>query len=46
MVGMHQVSLSELERQKRGAHPSTVRKLSKALGVLPRQLYEEEDEAT
>lgn len=31
-------TINDLERSKRGAYPSTVRKLSEALGVEPREL--------
>ncbi len=44
MTGLTQVTISELERQARGAHPSSVRKLANALGVLPKSLYGASDE--
>jgi transcriptional regulator with XRE-family HTH domain len=42
-AGLHQVSISELELENRGAHPSTVRKLAQALGVEPRVLFSAEE---
>ena len=40
-TGVAQATLSDLERGKRGARASTVRKLAAALGVEPRELMEE-----
>jgi transcriptional regulator with XRE-family HTH domain len=40
-TGVAQATLSDLERGKRGARASTVRKLAEALGVEPRELMEE-----
>ncbi len=40
-TGVAQATLSDLERGKRGARPSTVRKLAAALGVEPKELMEE-----
>ena len=41
-TGVAQATLSDLERGKRGARASTVRKLAEALGVTPKELMEEE----
>ncbi len=41
-TGVAQATLSDLERGKRGARASTVRKLAAALGLEPRELMEEE----
>ena len=41
-TGVAQATLSDLERGKRGARASTVRKLAEALGVEPKELMEEE----
>ena len=41
-TGVAQATLSDLERGKRGARASTVRKLAAALGVEPRELMEKE----
>ena len=40
-TGVAQATLSDLERGKRGARASTVRKLAAALGVKPKELMEE-----
>jgi transcriptional regulator with XRE-family HTH domain len=45
LSGVHYVTISELERGKRAAHPSTVRKLANALGVRPVDLYTPPEEA-
>jgi DNA-binding XRE family transcriptional regulator len=39
LSGVHYVTINELERGKRAAHASTVRKLCKALGARPVDLY-------
>ncbi len=44
MTGVAQASLSDLEQGKRGARPSTLRKLAEILGVEPRVLMKEEDQ--
>ena len=41
-TGVAQATLSDLERGKRAARASTVRKLAEALGVEPKELVEEE----
>jgi transcriptional regulator with XRE-family HTH domain len=41
IAGTTQVTISEIERGKRMAQPRTVRKLSDALGVEPRELIED-----
>jgi len=41
-TGVAQATLSDLERGKRGARASTLRKLAEALGVEPRDLMKEE----
>ncbi len=41
-TGVAQATLSDLERGKRGARASTVRKLAAALDVEPRELMEKE----
>ena len=41
-TGVAQATLSDLERGKRAARASTVRKLAEALGVEPKELMEEE----
>ena len=38
MTGVAQATLSDLERGKRGARASTLRKLAQALGVEPKEL--------
>ncbi len=40
-TGVAQATLSDLERGKRGARASTVRKLAAALGVEPKELMGE-----
>jgi len=40
-TGVAQATLSDLERGKRGARVSTVRKLAEVLGVEPRELMNE-----
>ena len=40
-TGVGQATLSDLERGKRGARASTLRKLAEALGVEPRELMDE-----
>ena len=40
-TGVAQATLSDLERGKRGARASTVRKLAEAWGVEPKELMEE-----
>ncbi len=40
-TGVAQATLSDLERGKRGARASTVRKLAEALGVEPKELIQE-----
>ena len=42
MTGVAQATLSDLERGKRGARTSTLRKLAEALGVEPKELMKEE----
>jgi transcriptional regulator with XRE-family HTH domain len=42
ITGVAQATLSDLERGKRGARASTIRKLADALGVEPKELMEEE----
>ncbi len=42
MTGVAQATLSDLERGKRGARSSTLRKLAEALGGEPRELIKEE----
>jgi len=41
MTGVAQDSISALETGKREAHPGTIRKLAKALGVEPTELLKE-----
>ncbi len=41
MTGVAQDSISTLETGKREAHPGTIRKLAKALGVEPTELLKE-----
>ncbi len=41
-TGVAQATLSDLERGKRGARASTVRKLAAALDVEPKELMKEE----
>lgn len=41
-TGVAQATLSDLERGKRGARASTLRKLAEALGVEPKELMREE----
>src|SRR5215216_433670 len=43
MTGVAQDSISALETGKREAHPETIRKLAKALGVNPRDLIKEQE---
>ena len=43
MTGVAQDSISALETGKREAHPGTIRKLAKALGVNPRDLIKEQE---
>ena len=42
ITGVAQATLSDLERGKRGARASTLRKLAEALGVEPKELMKEE----
>ena len=42
MTGVAQDSISSLETGKREAHPGTIRKLAKALGVDPTELIKEQ----
>jgi transcriptional regulator with XRE-family HTH domain len=42
LTGIAQATLSDLERSKRGARASTLRKLAGALGVEPKELMKEE----
>ena len=42
MTSIAQATLSDLERGKRGARVSTLRKLAEALGVEPKELMEDE----
>jgi transcriptional regulator with XRE-family HTH domain len=42
ITGVAQTTLSELERGKRQARASTLRKLAEALGVEPKELLKEE----
>ena len=42
MTGIAQATLSDLERGKRGARVSTLRKLAEALGVEPKELMKDE----
>ncbi len=41
-TGVAQATLSDLEREKRGARASTLRKLAEVLSVEPRELMKEE----
>jgi transcriptional regulator with XRE-family HTH domain len=41
--GVSHTTIWEHERRKEGAHPRTVRKLAKALGVAPRELMVREE---
>ena len=43
MTGVAQDSISSLETGKREAHPGTIRKLAKALGVEPTELMKEQE---
>jgi transcriptional regulator with XRE-family HTH domain len=43
MTGVAQDSISALETGKREAHPGTIKKLAKALGVEPRELIKEQE---
>ena len=43
MTGVAQDSISSLETGKREAHPGTIRKLAKALGVEPTELIKEQE---
>jgi transcriptional regulator with XRE-family HTH domain len=43
MTGVAQDSISSLETGKREAHPGTIRKLAKALGVEPIELIKEQE---
>ena len=43
MTGVAQDSISALETEKREAHPGTIRKLAKALGVEPTELLKEQE---
>jgi transcriptional regulator with XRE-family HTH domain len=43
MTGVAQDSISSLETGKREAHPGTIRKLAKALGVDPTELIKEQE---
>jgi transcriptional regulator with XRE-family HTH domain len=43
MTGVAQDSISTLETGKREAHPGTIRKLAKALGVEPQELIKEQE---
>ena len=42
ITGVAQATLSDLERGKRGARASTLRKIAEALGVEPKELMKEE----
>jgi transcriptional regulator with XRE-family HTH domain len=42
MSGVAQHTISDLEAGKRGARPSTLRKLAQSLGVAPRELIKTE----
>ena len=42
MTGISQDGISHLETEKRGAQPSTMKKLAEALGVEPQELMKEE----
>jgi len=42
ITGVAQATLSDLERGKRGARASTLRKLAEALGVEPKELMKDE----
>jgi transcriptional regulator with XRE-family HTH domain len=43
MTGVAQDSISALETGKREAHPGTIKKLAKALGVEPKELIKEQE---
>jgi transcriptional regulator with XRE-family HTH domain len=43
MTGVAQDSISSLETGKREAHPGTIKKLAKALGVEPTELIKEHE---
>jgi transcriptional regulator with XRE-family HTH domain len=43
ITGVAQDTISALETGKREAHPGTIRKLAKALGVEPRELIKEQE---
>ena len=43
ITGVAQDSISALETGKREAHPGTIRKLAKALGVDPTELIKEQE---
>ena len=43
MTGVAQDSISALETGKREAHPGTIKKLAKALGVEPTELIKEQE---
>jgi transcriptional regulator with XRE-family HTH domain len=43
ITGVAQDSISALETGKREAHPRTIRKLAKALGVDPTELIKEQE---
>jgi transcriptional regulator with XRE-family HTH domain len=45
LSGVTQSTINRLEVGHQSAYPVTVRKLAKALGVTPRDLYGPEDEA-
>lgn len=40
--GVNHSAISEIERDKRKPHPSTIRKLAEALGVEPKELLRDE----
>jgi transcriptional regulator with XRE-family HTH domain len=43
MTGVAQDSISALETGKREAHPGTIKKLAKAVGVEPTELIKEQE---
>jgi transcriptional regulator with XRE-family HTH domain len=43
MTGVAQDSISALETGKREAHPGTIKKLAKKLGVEPKELIKEQE---
>jgi transcriptional regulator with XRE-family HTH domain len=42
MTGISQDGISQLETEKRGAQPATIKKLARALSVEPKELMKEE----